>query len=126
MRKLITSLLVASTCSFNLLAADISGDWDIQGHFDVDGSIRVDLVCTFTQNDGKLSGSCTGGDGSSRPPVTGQVDGKQISWQFDTGRQSNGQNYTITFMGRLDNAGTVIEGTLSAGGQDGPFTAKKH
>jgi hypothetical protein len=104
--------------------ADVSGVWHVDGYFDVDHNVRVDLTCTFKQDDQKMIGSCTGRkDGTTTVTARGTVSELEVDWTFDF--DSSGQKYTMTLTGTLDEAGTTMTGRLAAAGQDGPFTAQK-
>lgn len=104
--------------------ADVSGAWHVDGYFDVDHNVRVDLTCTFKQDDQKLTGSCTGRkDGASTVTVSGTVKETKVDWTFDF--DSSGTKFTMTVTGTLDEAVTATKGRLEAAGQDGPFTATR-
>jgi hypothetical protein len=119
MRTLLLSVLLASAATTSLAAdnATLNGKWKI--HNDFSGN-ESDVTCTFTQKDKDLSGSCTTDNGDK--PVTGKVDGKTITFQYDSEYQ--GTPLTAKYSGALDSAGTKLSGTVSveAFSAEGDFT----
>lgn len=117
MKPLAIAFLMA-TAAF--AAGDLAtGVWNIDG--DVQGN-PVREVCTLTQAEAKITGSCKGDSGAF--DVTGEVDGKKIV--FRHGGEYDGQKLTLTYSGTVDDAG-VLKGTLDVQPMDvsGDFSAKK-
>jgi preprotein translocase subunit SecD len=100
-------------------SAAVAGSWTVRA--DVSGN-QSESNCTFTQKEAELSGSCT----SDRGPVmiTGKVEGKTVSWQFDT--QYEGQTLTVYYSGTSQSA-DKITGTINVQPMNvsGEFTATK-
>ncbi len=119
MRTLLLSVLLASAAATSLAAdnATLNGKWKI--HNDFSGN-ESDVTCNFTQKDKDLSGSCTTDSGDK--PVSGKVDGKTITFQYDSEYQ--GTALTAKYSGALDSAGTKLSGTVSveAFSAEGDFT----
>ena len=102
-----------------LAADDVSGVWDLEMSWTANSHSTG--VCTFKQDGEKLSGDCGGTD---KFPITGDVNGKKVTWRMDV--QQNGNKGTMTFAGVLDDARTTVKGSCSiVGGQEGTFTMKK-
>ena len=97
----------------------VAGAWTVRA--DVSGN-QSESNCTFTQNEADLTGTCN----SDRGPVmiTGKVDGKTVSWQFDT--QYEGQTLTVYYSGTPQSA-EKITGTINVQPMNvsGEFTATK-
>lgn len=111
-------LLAVSTSA---VAADLS----VAGKWDVSTSIAGNdgtSVCTFTQKETALTGTCTGDDGDHA--ITGKIDGNKVTWEYKT--DYNGQPLTIAFTGTVDSdkqfAGTV---DVEPMGVNGEFSAKR-
>jgi hypothetical protein len=118
MRTLLLSVLLA--CATTSLAADnatLNGKWKI--HNDIQGN-ESDVTCTFTQKDKDLSGTCTTDNGDK--PLTGIVDGKTITFQYDS--EYEGTPLTAKYSGALDSAGAKLSGTVTveAFSAEGDFT----
>ena len=84
----------------------ISGKWQIHQNGTGDES---DQICTFTQKDNSLTGSCS--SKSATVEITGKVDGKNVTWTYKS--EINGSPLTMTFHGVLESE-TKITGTMSA------------
>jgi hypothetical protein len=119
LRLLLASILLVGGTA---MAADttLNGSWKI--HTDIAGN-EGDQVCTFTQEDATLTGSCKGDDGASHD-LTGKIDGKKVTWQYKS--EYNGDPLTLVFAGTLD-SDSAFSGTVDVQplGVDGTFTAKK-
>jgi len=111
--------------SFVVLAAlasagenpSVNGKWQV--HSSVAGN-ESDMVCTFTQKDDALSGSCTSDQGKFE--ITGTVNGNKVAWSYKS--EYNGTPLTVKYDGTVDSA-TKMKGSadvpeFSAGGD---FTA---
>jgi hypothetical protein len=118
------ALLMLLASGAPVTPADVSGVWHVDGYFEVDHNVRVDLTCTFKQDDQKLTGSCTGRkNDTATVTVSGAVKDRKVDWTFEF--DSSGTKFNMTITGTLDDAGSVMKGRLEAAGQDGPFTATK-
>jgi hypothetical protein len=120
MKSLVLSLVLVSTSVF-AFAADtpsLAGSWKV--HTSISGN-ESDSVCTFTQKDSVLTGSCKSDQGEG--PATGKIDGTKITWSYSS--EYNGSPITINYVGTLDAAANKIAGAVSVEefGVDGLFTA---
>ena len=112
-------------CVCLLGAAAFASDVSIVGTWDVATSVGGTdgaAVCTFTQKESALTGSCTGDDGDH--PLTGTVDGNKVNWSYKM--QYEGQELTINFSGILDSDkkfGGKVD--VQPMGVDGEFSAKR-
>jgi len=95
----------------------VNGKWQV--HSTVAGQ-ESDAICTFTQKETDLSGTCTTDQGTVN--LIGTVDGKKISWSYKS--QYEGTPLTVKFEGTLDSE-NKITGTVSVPefSVDGDFTA---
>ena len=120
MKQLVFTLLLVSAGSLIFAAGSpsLTGKWHV--HSSVAGNDN-DQNCTFTESDGRLTGSCVGDDKTS-VEITGTVDGKKVSWSYKS--EYNGTPLTVQFDGTVDSSnkisGTVNVPEFSAGGD---FTA---
>jgi hypothetical protein len=121
MRSVILSVVLASTSVLALAAdsASVTGKWNV--HSNIAGN-ESDTVCTLTQKDADLTGSCKTTEGKDSKS-TGKVDGTKITWSYDS--EYNGSPLTVKYVGTLDAAAGKIAGTVSVEqfGVDGDFTA---
>ncbi len=119
MITLLLSVLMASTAAASLAAdnASLNGKWKI--HNDIQGN-ESDVTSTFAQKDKDLSGSCTTDKGDK--PLSGKVDGKTITFQYDS--EYEGTPLTAKYSGALDSAGAKLSGTVTvdAFSAEGDFT----
>jgi hypothetical protein len=103
------------------VAADVSiaGKWNISTS--VAGNDGL-MVCTFTQKETTLTGTCTGDDGDHA--VTGKIEGSKVSWAYKT--DYNGQPLTLAFSGTA-NSDSQFAGTIDVDpmGISGDFSAKR-
>lgn len=111
-------LLLLAGCG-PMLAADVTGDWKVEGA--VTGN-PVALVCSLKQEDAKLTGKCVSSTNGINAPVTGKVDGRNITFQFDF--DYNGMALTMAFAGAND-VENAIKGSIEVAGVEGSFTAAK-
>ena len=65
------------------------------------------MKCAFTQDGVKIAGNCTGALGST--PATGSVAEDRVTFQHTVERD---QVYQLTYSGRLDAAGTSMQGEI--------------
>jgi len=103
--------------ALSLAAADVTGDWSING--DVAGNPVV-AVCTLKQDSDKLTGTCKGD--AAGTPLTGDVNDKKVTFTYELDYQ--GQHYTLVYAATLE-SDTSMKGTIDVGVANGDFTAKK-
>ncbi|HEY7389621.1 MAG TPA: hypothetical protein VH640_13990 [Bryobacteraceae bacterium] len=117
MRRLILATLIAgAVCA---AAGDVSGNWKVTGSI---GQFAVNLVCSFHDAGGKLTGSCKGED-IGEVQLTGEEDGKTVKWSYNVNFQ--GMPLTVNYAGTLDSA-TAMKGQISVmGTESGSFAATK-
>ena len=116
--------LLLSVLVVPVSAADVTGKWKL--NINLNGV--PELLCTVTQNDQRLEGTCTAGD---EPGVTlndGRVNGDQVSWSWKvTTPDANTRTYLFT--GTLDANGIKGVAKVSAGSgskqNDVTFTATR-
>lgn len=100
-------------------AVSIDGAWEV--HATIGGTVS-DLRCTFVQKEADLTGKC--GSDQDTHEVAGKVEGKTVTWQFNTVWE--GQTLTVTYTGTLESVdkmkGTVDVQPLSVSGD---FAATK-
>jgi hypothetical protein len=99
-------------------SADVAGDWLIKQQ-------QGDLVCTFDEHDGVLSGSCRPASGTGDVPISGKVEGRRIEWQFEIALAAGAKKQTVTYLGTLDERETSMKGTFSIGDVRGEFSGEK-
>ena len=109
------TLLAVTFLAVSVFAADISGTWDAT----VQTSAGNGTPTFVLKQDGdKLTGTYTGTLGNA--PVTGTVKGSDVTLEFEV------SGTKVKYMGKIDSAGTKMEGTCDYGGQaTGSFTATK-
>jgi hypothetical protein len=98
-----------------LLAANLSGMWEIEANFDDPSLAGGGFDCVFKQEGDRLTGSC------QDIPLTGEVKGTNVTWQIKAGQTQD----TITYTGTMNESGTSINGRFSMPGKGGRFTASK-
>jgi hypothetical protein len=102
-------------------AADsLTGPWRITG--EIAGN-PISTVCTFTQDAGKLAGSCVRAQAPDQKlPVTGEVKDGKVRFQY--GVDVQGQTLTVVYSGAFASP-RELKGTLEAEplGATGTFTA---
>jgi hypothetical protein len=118
-RLIFLTLALVSTATFQTQPASVGGAWTVRA--DISGN-QSESNCTFTQKEGELTGTCNSDRGSVM--ITGKVDGKTVSWQFDT--QYEGQTLTVYYSGTSQSA-EKITGTVNVQPMNvsGEFTATK-
>jgi hypothetical protein len=81
-----------------------------------------DQVCTITQKDAAMTGTCKNDQGQEQQ-LDGKVDGKDVVWSVKG--QYEGSPLTISYHGTLD--GDKVSGTLAVDpfGVTGDFKATK-
>ena len=119
MKTLLAScaLLFASS-AFAAGAPSLTGQWSI--HNSIAGN-ESDQACTFTLADNKISGSCKSSEDKDLP-VTGSVDGKKVTWQYES--DYNGSPLTLIYTATLDDSDKISGGVeVEPFGVTGDFTA---
>jgi hypothetical protein len=119
MRTLVALFTVANLLMPAPPAADMSGTWDLTMSWS--GDTRSTGVCTFSQIDETLTGTCGSDD---KFPITGAVTDKRVTWESEVAQDGNkGQ---MAFDGELDDAGTTVKGSCRiVGARQGTFTLVK-
>ena len=95
----------------------LTGKWHV--HNSISGN-ESDQICTFTQKEAGISGSCTSERGTVE--IAGKVDGNKISWSYKS--EYEGTPLTVNYQGVID-AAAKINGSVSVPefSADGDFTA---
>jgi len=113
--RLVTLVAVTLLALSVLAATDISGTWDATVQTSA-GSGTPTFV--LKQDGDKLTGTYSGTFGTA--PVTGTVNGSDVTLEFTV------SGTKAKYTGKIDGAGTKMEGTCDYGGQlSGTFTATK-
>lgn len=129
MPRLRAVALIAFMLVARVSAADVSGVWALT--VTAEWTTVPELVCTFSQDDEALTGTCrsAGSPADGGVDVTnGRVEGDRVQCQWSV-VTPDGQTWTYALMGTLDAGETTMDGTvrisspLSDG--DGRFTARK-
>jgi hypothetical protein len=118
MRTLALALAAIALAAVTVLAADVSGTWNVDG--DVMGN-PVKFPCVMKQDGEQLSGTATL-EGGKDVPVVGTVQEKVVVFEFDT--ESQGSTYHLVFTGTIGDDGG-LKGTIAVAGVEGTFTAAK-
>jgi len=100
-------------------ARQMAGAWDVSTNM-MGNAIK--LQCTFTQAGAKLDGTCNGPGPFANLPANGKIEGDDVSFGFAI---SQPVSLTLLHRGKLDAAGTKVEGTLDLMGNLTPFIAAK-
>jgi hypothetical protein len=98
-----------------LLAANLSGTWEIDANFDDPSLSGGGFDCVFEQEGDRLTGSC------QDIPLAGEVKEVNVKWQIRAGQTQD----VITYTGTVNESGTSINGRFSMPGKGGRFTASK-
>jgi hypothetical protein len=99
--------------------ASIAGKWSVSA--DIVGNAS-ESVCDFTQKEAVLSGTCTANEAPLA--ITGKVDGKTVSWQFNT--EYGGQPLTVAYSGTIETPEKITGGVdVSPFNVQGTFVAVK-
>jgi hypothetical protein len=104
-------LLAMLALTVPLSAADVSGIWNME--LKADWTTIPALVCTFSQNNRLLTGSCKArGDSSGTELTGGNVDGDRFScqWRVIT---PDGRTWTYVLTGTLNPKATMIDGSFA-------------
>ena len=117
MKKVLVLFLVSlATLAFGT-TPNLAGSWKV--HNSIAGN-ESDQDCTFSQTENKLSGSCRSEDREVQ--VTGSIEGKNVTWKYDT--EYNGTAITLTYTASIEDA-SKIAGSVEVEpyGVTGEFTA---
>src|SRR5258708_10682021 len=93
-----------------LFASSAFGAQNLTGHWAIHNNIagnENDVQCELVVTDNKITGSCKSQD--KNLPVTGAVDGNQVTWQFQS--EYNGSPLTLIYKATLDDS-NKIAGTV--------------
>jgi hypothetical protein len=115
---LAASTLLFATSAFAAGATSLTGQWSI--HNSIAGN-DSDQDCKFVQQDNAITGTCKSAEGKDLA-VTGTVDGKKVTWKYDS--DYNGTALTLTYTATLDDS-DKISGSVEVQpfGVSGDFTA---
>jgi hypothetical protein len=118
-RFLFLAIALGAPVASQTQSASVGGTWTVSSS--ISGN-QSEQTCTFTQKDTELTGSCEGDRGAV--PITGKIDGKKVTWQFDT--EYEGQRLTPVYSGAVDSPEKIV-GTVDVRGMgvNGEFTATK-
>src|SRR5260370_853104 len=108
-----------------LFASSAFGAQNLTGHWAIHNNIagkENDQECGLVVTDNKISGSCKSQDKDL--PVTGTVDGNQVTWQFQA--EYNGSPITLIYTATLDDSNKIV-GTVEVQpyGVTGDITATR-
>jgi hypothetical protein len=115
---LAASTLLFAASAFAAGATSLTGQWSI--HNSIAGN-DSDQDCKFVQQDNAITGTCKSAEGKDLA-VTGTVDGKKVTWKYDS--DYNGTALTLTYTATLDDS-DKISGSVEVQpfGVSGDFTA---
>jgi hypothetical protein len=117
MKKLALLLLLTPIIAAEAQDSTITGKWKL--HQSIAGN-ESDSICTFTQKDAVLTGTCSNADQATQA-ITGSVDGAKVKWSYKS--DYNGTALTISFVGTLSAGKITGENTVDPFGITGDFTA---
>jgi hypothetical protein len=107
-------LMTLSLVPAGTTAADISGNWTIDG--DVQGN-GVGLTCVIAQSaDAKIAGKCQV-NGAEAAEIEGDAKDAGFKFAFTV------MGYTLTYSGTVD--GDSMNGDIEVAGATGKFTGKR-
>ncbi len=115
---LAASTLLFAASAFAAGATSLTGQWSI--HNSIAGN-DSDQDCKLVQQENAITGSCKSAEGKDLA-VTGTVDGKKVTWKYDS--DYNGTALTLTYTATLDDS-DKISGSVEVEpfGVSGDFTA---
>jgi hypothetical protein len=115
---LAASTLLFATSAFAAGVTSLTGQWSI--HNSIAGN-DSDQDCKFVQQDNAITGTCKSAEGKDLA-VTGTVDGKKVTWKYDS--DYNGTALTLTYTATLGDS-DKISGSVEVQpfGVSGDFTA---
>ena len=105
MTKTRVALLVLFGLVVPVSAADVTGNWKLN----VNLNGVPELLCTVTQKDQQLEGTCKAGGEAGVNLNDGRVNGNQVSWSWKV-PTPDGNTWTYVFTGTLDANGNIIKG----------------
>ena len=112
-------LTLALALAVGFQPASVAGTWNVVANV---GGTQSEQTCTFIQKDSELTGNCKGERGTY--PVTGKVDGKSVTWQFEI--EYEGQRLIPVYTGTIESADKIAGGVDVQGmGIGGEFTATR-
>ena len=116
---LVCFLLVVATAAIAAEDSPVTGQWRV--HTSVGGK-EIDQTCAFSEDNGKLTGSCDS-EGQGSVKVAGRIDDVNVSWSYSSD-DGEGNSTPVRYYGRLD-AGRIT-GTVTMGesGTQGDFIAR--
>ena len=100
-----TALLALLLTVVPVCAADVTGNWKL--NINLNGV--PELLCTVTQKDQRLEGTCKAGDEAGVSLNDGRVNGDQVSWSWKV-TTPDANTWTYLFTGTLDANGNTIKG----------------
>ena len=119
MKLLLLAFLVTAGASLGMAADNpsVTGKWQI--HSSIAG-YEFDMVCTITQKDDALTGSCAAPQGTLE--ISGNISGNKVAWSYKS--EYNGTPITVKYDGAVDSA-AKITGSVNVPefGAGGDFTA---
>lgn len=118
-KVLLVPVFLLATAALAAGTPDITGQWAV--HNSIAGH-ESDQKCTFTQADGKITGTCQSDTDEKPAEVTGTVDGNKAAWKLDV--DFNGTPITLNYTATLDDSGKIAgEVEVDPFGVTGDFTA---
>jgi enterochelin esterase family protein len=118
--KILLATSVLLLASSALSAQDLTGPWTIYTNM---GGADSPQQCNFVVAGNKITGSCGNIFQGNAIPITGNVEGKMVTWQYG-GDFSHNFKFSITYTGILDRSGKIVGTFLFEPPKlDGLFTA---
>lgn len=111
--RLTVMLLMLPLLTERIAAADLSGNWTIDG--DVQGN-PVNLTCAVQQADLKIAGKCQV-NGMEATEIEGAAKDAAFKFSFTV------QGYTLTYSGTVE--GNSMTGDIEVAGATGKFSGKR-
>ena len=111
------AILTLVTSALPLAAADVSGDWKLEGQL---ANVRITRTCALKQEGSKLSGKCK--SAANEVELAGTVDGTSVTWKYATDYM--GTKLTLTYQGSLE-SDMMMKGSIETTDVKGTFTATK-
>jgi hypothetical protein len=126
MTRTCVALLLLCVTVATLSAADATGNWKL--NINLNGV--PELLCTVTQKDQRLEGTCKAGGEAGVNLNDGRINGDQVSWSWKV-TTPDANTWTYLFTGTLDANGTTMKGaakfSVGSGSKqnEASFTATK-